>query len=567
MLLSILRRLSKVALLLSVVFLSKISFAALTDVKFGRYQIADSQWNVNACLNTTTCQIYSKQPGTAYKIPWTNGQVQWAAGDYVKFDLSGNGSHPYTAKQYDSAGNIKSTLGNGKVVNMGADYFFFVGSDNNTGQLFSGSSGMSNNTGVTWTGTLNPTIAQADTYANQSYSTTPLAPGQTAAPAGPPPPAPTAIYMNNATVKITRAIPTTNNSPAGEGPNNAFDNNPYSKYLNFDKKNAGVTVQLNTGRVVTGFTVTTANDFSGRDPTSYKLYGSNDGVNWTLIKEDSLSLSNNRYSTSAVISVGNTAAYAYYFMLFPTTKAGEGCGLDCDSMQIAELTYYYDANSTVTSTATSSTVVDPVTASAPPPTPVYGNSGLTAAQQSRLTAAIQNINVGQGNTIDATVQGDNNNIFITQAGGAHYLQLGIIGNQNTVNATQSSINYHNYLEINIVGNTNSIDVLQTGSNDKTAFVTVNGDYNTANVIQKDTGRHYLQLDLLSDGNIATIVQEGSGDHAATVTLNGSQPWNFNLNQSGAIGKTYTLPHAMSDSSSVSGTCNSIGGCNLTVNQQ
>jgi hypothetical protein len=386
MLLSILRRLSKVALLLSVVFLSKISFAALTDVKFGRYQIADSQWNVNACLNTTTCQIYSKQPGTAYKIPWTNGQVQWAAGDYVKFDLSGNGSHPYTAKQYDSAGNIKSTLGNGKVVNMGADYFFFVGSDNNTGQLFSGSSGMSNNTGVTWTGTLNPTIAQADTYANQSYSTTPLAPGQTA--------------------------------------------------------------QTNT-----------------------------------------------------------------------------------------------------------------------PPTPVYGNSGLTAAQQSRLTAAIQNINVGQGNTIDATVQGDNNNIFITQAGGAHYLQLGIIGNQNTVNATQSSINYHNYLEINIVGNTNSIDVLQTGSNDKTAFVTVNGDYNTANVIQKDTGRHYLQLDLLSDGNIATIVQEGSGDHAATVTLNGSQPWNFNLNQSGAIGKTYTLPHAMSDSSSVSGTCNSIGGCNLTVNQQ
>jgi hypothetical protein len=373
--------------------------------------------------------------------------------------------------------------------------------------------------------------------------------------------------MNNATVKITRAIPTTNNSPAGEGPNNAFDNNPYSKYLNFDKKNAGVTVQLNTGRVVTGFTVTTANDFSGRDPTSYKLYGSNDGVNWTLIKEDSLSLSNNRYSTSAVISVGNTAAYAYYFMLFPTTKAGEGCGLDCDSMQIAELTYYYDANSTVTSTATSSTVVDPVTASAPPPTPVYGNSGLTAAQQSRLNAAIQNINLGQGNTIDATIHGDNNDVFITQADGAHYLQLGIIGNQNTVNVTQSSINYHNYLEINIVGNTNLIDVLQTGANDKTAFVTVNGNNNNANVIQKDTGRHYLQLDLLSNGNTATVVQEGSGDHSATVTLNGSQPWNFNLTQSGATGKIYTLPHAMSDGSSVSGTCNSIGGCNLTVNQQ
>ena len=115
----------------------------------------------------------------------TNGQVQWATGDYVKFDLSGNGSFPYTAKQYDSAGNVKSTLGNGKIVNMGADYFFFVGSDNNTGQLFSGSSGMANTSGVSWTGTLNPTIAQANTYADSGYSTTPLAAGQTAQPTGP----------------------------------------------------------------------------------------------------------------------------------------------------------------------------------------------------------------------------------------------------------------------------------------------------------------------------------------------------------------------------------------------
>ena len=172
--------------LLTLLLVSGKSFAtALTDVKFGRYQIADSQWNVNACLNTTTCQIYSKNPGTAYKIPWTSGQVQWAAGDYVKFDLSGNGSFPYTAKQYTSAGVLKSTLGNGKIVNMGPDYFFFVGSDNDTGQLFSGSSGMSDSSGVTWTGTQNPTIAQADTYANATYSTEPLAAGQTAQPTGP----------------------------------------------------------------------------------------------------------------------------------------------------------------------------------------------------------------------------------------------------------------------------------------------------------------------------------------------------------------------------------------------
>ena len=174
---------------LALLLLCSNAYADLTDIKFGQSQIADSQWNVNACLNTTTCQIYSKQPGTAYKIPWTSGQVSWASGDYVKFSASSNGSFPYTAIQYTSAGAVKATLGDGKIVNMGADYFFFVGSDNNTGQLFSGSSGMNNTAGVSWTGTLNPTVQQANTYANQSYSTVPLTAGQTATttPSSPPP--------------------------------------------------------------------------------------------------------------------------------------------------------------------------------------------------------------------------------------------------------------------------------------------------------------------------------------------------------------------------------------------
>ena len=160
--------------------ISRASYAAFTDIKFGQSQVADSQWNTYACLNTTTCEIYSKNPGTAYKIPWTTGQLSWSAGDYIQFELSGNISYPYVAKQFTSLGILKAVVGTGKIVNMGPDYFFFVGNDNNTGQLFSGSSGMANTDGVTWTGTLNPTTAQADTYANASYSTVPLAAGQTA---------------------------------------------------------------------------------------------------------------------------------------------------------------------------------------------------------------------------------------------------------------------------------------------------------------------------------------------------------------------------------------------------
>jgi len=163
--------------------------SGLADLKFGQAQIADSQWNVSACMYTTTCQIYSKNPGTAYKIPWWSGQLSWTAGDYVAFVLTGDATNPYNAIQYSANGTQKDVMGTGHIINMGSDFFFFVGNDNDTGQLFSMTSGFANTSGVTWTGTLNPTQAQVDAYATNG-STTPLAAGQTAAPAGPPPPPP-----------------------------------------------------------------------------------------------------------------------------------------------------------------------------------------------------------------------------------------------------------------------------------------------------------------------------------------------------------------------------------------
>ena len=158
----------------------------LSDLKFGQYQIADSQWNVSACMYTATCQIYSKNPGTAYKIPWTSGQLSWAAGDYVAFAATGDATNPWNAVQYNSNGTQKAVMGTGHIINMGTDYFFFVGNDNNTGQLFSMTQGFANTSGVTWTGTLNPTVSQVNAYA-AGGSTTPLAAGQTVAP---PPAAP-----------------------------------------------------------------------------------------------------------------------------------------------------------------------------------------------------------------------------------------------------------------------------------------------------------------------------------------------------------------------------------------
>jgi hypothetical protein len=180
-----------------------------TDLKFGQAQIADSQWNVSSCMYTATCQIYSKNPGTAYKIPWTSGQLSWASGDYVAFTATGNSTNPFNAIQYSSNGTQKAVMGTGHIINMGSDYFFFVGNDNNTGQLFSMTQGFANTSGVTWTGTLNPTVAQINAYA-AGGSTTPLTAGQTVAPA----PAPVNNTTSPGTMPggfIGRVL---NNSPA-----------------------------------------------------------------------------------------------------------------------------------------------------------------------------------------------------------------------------------------------------------------------------------------------------------------------------------------------------------------
>ena len=203
----------------------------------------------------------------------------------------------------------------------------------------------------------------------------------------------------------------------------------------------------------------------------------------------------------------------------------------------------------------------------PVPTPVY-SAAPTTAQQQRMDTALATVNAGNvGDTFEGTVTGDSNNIYIEQAGGISYINLLVLGNSNDINLKQDmTTGAHGYNETTIIGSSNDIDVLQEGSGNKAAFVTIGGSSNNAEVIQKGSGEHYAYLTINGSGHDASIIQEGSGNHDAVVTLDGSQPWNFDLNQSGSTDKTYSLPHTLTDGSSVNGTCSAIGGCNLTVNQ-
>ena len=199
----------------------------------------------------------------------------------------------------------------------------------------------------------------------------------------------------------------------------------------------------------------------------------------------------------------------------------------------------------------------------PPPTPVY-SSGITTTQAARRAANMPTA----GMEAHVSIDGHSNLVSITQAGDAHYLELGIVGISNDITIEQATTGTAtHYLETNVVGSNNNLDILQDGTGSKTAFVTVDGNFNTVGVIQKDSGQHYLDLSLIGDGHTADVLQEGSGNHAATIELtNGGGTWDFDLTQQGNISKEYSLPHAMSDGSVTSGTCYVPAGCSLTVIQ-
>jgi hypothetical protein len=386
---------------------------------------------------------------------------------------------------------------------------------------------------------------------NSTMSVTNAGPGtgtpQT--PPGPPPPVPTAIYNNSSNVYVTRAIPTSNNSPGNEGPANAFDNNPSTKYLNFDKQNAGVTIQLNAGRVVNSFKLTTANDAVERDPTSYKLYGSNDGSTWTLIQQGQLSLSDNRFSVSSDISVTNSTAYVYYFMIFPTIKNDAG-----NSVQIAEITYFYDANNTTTSTATSNTVVDPTTAAAN--TLCCGGSAAPFNSSNTNTAKV--LSFVNRTTADSKVnieQLGTQNVVVVEQTGTKQNYVNYYGNglSNDIDIKQSgnASTQVNYVDLQVIGNFNTVKIEQTSTGGgKGAFVNVQDNNNSLTLKQQDNGSHYVEVNLSGGNKTVDILQQGSAGHMASVTLTGPQPSSLNLIQAGTTQQYY----------SITNNCTTVGGC-------
>jgi hypothetical protein len=602
-------------ILFALMFLCSNAFGAITDLKLSTSQIFDVQWYISGgtLYASGFSYIYASvnySTQTASAARWTAAQTSDANsnGRYIGFFNSTTNPGTYGMAVFNSDGSRYKIINNtGSFAALANGAIFYNGNGMwgtliTTGQGYS--LGQSGNWAVTQS---NPTNAQLQAYTPPS--STPLAAGQTAQPAAPPPSTPNwqTVNTNSNPVVISNIYPTSYNSPGGEGAANAFDGNPSTKYLNFDKANAGVTVKLSQGRVVQKFTITTANDFPGRDPTSYKLYGSNDGVNWTLIKQDTLSLSDNRFAVSSEIQTGNTTAYVYYFILFPTTKAGQGCGLNCDSMQIGEVTYYYDLNDGVTSTATGSggTPSNPgqagsVCADCAPTWPE--TSVMTAAQTLQRNSAksrVSNIVLGNSLHLEQKIGSSGNSVTIEQTGNYNKIAgIGggtyavVDGDNNTVNIRQGDTIGKNLIEFNIVGNTNNVSIwqarnpttgLQDGQESGGHYIglNVNGSTNTLSLRQSNDGGttsgHFAYVDVTGNNNQGTLRQTGNGEKTFFGIVNGNTNV-FDVTQQGAgsfldlslTGNGHNVSANQKDAGSHKATINLTnagGASNVTLVQQ
>jgi hypothetical protein len=236
-----------------------------------------------------------------------------------------------------------------------------------------------------------------------------------------------------------------------------------------------------------------------------------------------------------------------------------------------------------TSTATTSTYFAP-------PAPTYSSS-ITTAQQARKNSETTQRTSQSGNEIQIEQIGDNNNITIRQGvnvtgknrielysngnyntlnlnqgytttgivsvgdSNNHYLNLNLIGNNNTVTKQQTGTN--NFLETTISGNNNNVTNLQQGTSGKILFQNVSGNSNTVTTNQKDSGQHYLDLKLTGNGHNVGVTQQGTGNHSATIDLtNSGGAATLNLNQLGSTNQIYSIQQS----------CVNAAGCSTNISQ-
>ncbi len=106
-------------------------------------------------------------------------------------------------------------------------------------------------------------------------------------------------------------------SPANESAQQVIDQDPQTKFLDFDEADGiGFEVDLlGVSFVATSIEIVTANDAPERDPTNYQIWGSTDGANYDSITSGEIPCVDDRF-LARTISFENTIEHSHYRLVF-----------------------------------------------------------------------------------------------------------------------------------------------------------------------------------------------------------------------------------------------------------
>ena len=171
-----------------------------------------------------------------------------------------------------------------------------------------------------------------------------------------------------------------------------------------------------------------------------------------------------------------------------------------------------------------------------------------------------NLITGSDLTNAGSIQGDNNEITLTQTNDGNVLGIDVNCNSNNVDVVQNTnqnavvnitgasntldleqIHLNNsgshYSKVTVNGSSNSLTIDQKETGDKILFLDVDSS-NNVQVDQKGTGDHYLNI-ILTDSHTLDITQDGSGDHDAHINLSGNNT-SITLTQDSSTDQNYYL---------------------------
>ena len=117
----------------------------------------------------------------------------------------------------------------------------------------------------------------------------------------------------------------------------------------------------------------------------------------------------------------------------------------------------------------------------------------------------------------------------------------------------------NFVRLDIHGDDNQFKGSQkqdSSSVNHSATVNIYADNNDVYLKQMQNGNKTLNMTIYNDWNEVAIQQKNNGAHTATITLNGTYATDLTLNQVGNSTQSYSL----------SQSCQTVGGCTLSVSQ-